>query len=146
MKIVNVEQMHHIEQAADAGGHSYAAMMDMAGRSVAETAHQLILGEPDQNVLVLVGPGNNGGDGLVAARYLLEAGQNVTVYVWKRKTKSDANFGRLKRRRRGVSILWADNDTDWAPPVDAKTTYVDLSGNTISAPTRLTPSPIYIKP
>jgi hydroxyethylthiazole kinase-like uncharacterized protein yjeF len=113
MKIVNVEEMRRIEQAADAGGHSYAAMMDMAGRSVAETAHQLILGEPDQNVLVLIGPGNNGGDGLVAARYLLDAGQNVTVYVWKRKTKSDENFGRLKRRRRGVSILWADNDGDY---------------------------------
>lgn len=113
MKIVNVEQMHLIEQAADAGGHSYAAMMDMAGRSVAETAHQLILGEPDQNVLVLIGPGNNGGDGLVAVRYLLDAGQNVTVYVWKRKTKGDENFGRLKRRRRGVSILWSDNDADY---------------------------------
>ena len=113
MKIVNVEQMHHIEQAADAQGHSYDAMMDMAGRSVAETAQQLILNDPDQNVLVLVGPGNNGGDGLVTARYLLDAGQNVTVYVWKRKTKGDANFGRLKRRRRGVSILWSDNDADY---------------------------------
>ena len=113
MKIVNVEQMRHIEQAADAGGHSYAAMMDMAGRSVAETAHELILGMPDLNVLVLVGPGNNGGDGLVAARYLLEAGQNLSIYVWKRKTKGDENFGRLKRRRRGVSILWSDNDPDY---------------------------------
>jgi hydroxyethylthiazole kinase-like uncharacterized protein yjeF len=113
MKIVNVEQMRRIEQVADAGGHSYAAMMDMAGRSVAETADNLILGDVDQNVLVLVGPGNNGGDGLVAARYLLDAGHNVTVYVWKRAVKGDENFTRLKRRRRGVAILWADNDAGY---------------------------------
>ncbi len=113
MKIVNVEQMRHIEEAADKSGHSYAAMMDMAGRSVAETADQLILGRPDRYVVVLVGPGNNGGDGLVASRYLLEAGQNVSIYVWKRKTKGDENFSRLKRRRRGVTILWADNDADY---------------------------------
>jgi ADP-dependent NAD(P)H-hydrate dehydratase / NAD(P)H-hydrate epimerase len=110
VKIVNVEEMRQIEQATDAGGQSYAAMMDMAGRSVAETAVQLVLSEEGKSVLVLVGPGNNGGDGLVAARYLLEAGQNVCVYVWRRNVKGDENFQRLKRRRRGVSILWANND------------------------------------
>jgi hydroxyethylthiazole kinase-like uncharacterized protein yjeF len=110
VKIVNVEEMRQIEKQTDAGGQSYAAMMDMAGRGVADAATQLILGEPGKSVLVLVGPGNNGGDGLVAARYLLEAGQNVSVYIWRRTAKGDENLQRLKRRRRGVSILWANND------------------------------------
>jgi NAD(P)H-hydrate epimerase len=114
MKIVNVEEMRRIEQAADASGHSYAAMMDMAGRSVAETANNLVLSGPGNSVLVLVGPGNNGGDGLVAARYLLESDHQVTVYIWKRNIKGDENFQRLKRKRRGVSILWSDNDAGYA--------------------------------
>ncbi len=39
-------------------------MMAMAGQSVAGLADTLRLLEPDEHVLVLVGPGNNGGDGL----------------------------------------------------------------------------------
>lgn len=114
MKIVNVDEMRKIEQGTDARGHSYAAMMDMAGQAVATIASGLVLRGPGENVLVLVGPGNNGGDGLVAARYLLDAGHQVTVYIWRRDIKGDENFRRLKRRRRGVAILWADNDPDYA--------------------------------
>ena len=68
MKLVNIEEMRRIEQATDAAGQSYAAMMDMAGRAVSQMATALMVREPGMNVLVLVGPGNNGGDGLVAAR------------------------------------------------------------------------------
>ncbi len=114
MKIVNVETMRQIEQATDGRGHSYAAMMDLAGGAVADVAMALMLREPEAAVLVLVGPGNNGGDGLVAARALLEAGHQITVYIWKRDTKGDANFRSLRRRRRGINILWAENDPDWA--------------------------------
>ena len=57
-----------------------------------------------------MGPGNNGGDGLVAARYLRENDHEVTLYIWKRDTKQDDNFRRLKQRRRGLTILRADND------------------------------------
>jgi NAD(P)H-hydrate epimerase len=114
MKIVNVAEMRRIEQETDAAGHSYGAMMDMAGHAVAGIAEQLALQDAESNVLVLVGPGNNGGDGLVAARYLLDAGHTVTVYVWKRDIKGDDNFRLLKRRRRGIAILWADNDPGFA--------------------------------
>ncbi len=114
MKIVNVDEMRRIEQATDAAGHSYAAMMDMAGQAVASVANGLMLSSTDKNVLVLIGPGNNGGDGLVAARYLRERGHQITVYIWKRDAKGDQNLRWLKQRRRGVAILWADNDRDFA--------------------------------
>ncbi len=114
MKLVNVAEMRELEQVTDARGHSYSAMMAMAGQSVAGLAITLRLLEPDEHVLVLVGPGNNGGDGLVAARALLDAGAEVTVYVWKRDVKGDENFRVLKRRRRRIAILWADNDPGFA--------------------------------
>lgn len=114
MKIVTVEEMRRIEQATDAGGQSYAAMMELAGLAVAGLATALLMVEPNEHVLILVGPGNNGGDGLVAARHLHERGHDVTVYLWKRDIKGDENFRRLKRRRRGLAILWADNDPDYS--------------------------------
>ncbi len=114
MKLVNVEEMRRIEQATDASGHSYAAMMENAGQSVAGVALALRLIQPDENALILVGPGNNGGDGLVAARILRESGCDVTLYIWKRDIKGDENFRRLKRKRRGLAILWADNDSDFS--------------------------------
>jgi hydroxyethylthiazole kinase-like uncharacterized protein yjeF len=114
MKIANTEEMRRLEQATDASGHSYAAMMEAAGSAVGIIADKMILNGIEKNALVLVGPGNNGGDGLVAARFLLEAGHQVTVYVWRRDVRGDENFRRLKRRRRGIAILWADNDQDHA--------------------------------
>lgn len=114
MKLVSVEEMRRIEQAADAAGLSYASMMEQAGQGVANVAMALQLVMPGENVLILVGPGNNGGDGLVAARVLREADYDVTLYIWKRDIKGDENFRQLKRRRRGIAILWADNDKDFA--------------------------------
>ncbi len=114
MKIVNVSQMRQIEQAADARGHSYATMMQLAGNATANLCHILMTSGPEAEVLVLVGPGNNGGDGVVAARALLEQGHPVTLYIWKRDTKADENFRHLRRKRRGVTILYADNDPDFS--------------------------------
>jgi NAD(P)H-hydrate epimerase len=110
MKLVTVQEMRRIEGAADAGGHSYAAMMELAGKAVAEIAFNLGLVGAGERALVLVGPGNNGGDGLVAARYLREMGVEIIVYLWKRDIKGDDNFRKVKQRRRGTTILWADND------------------------------------
>jgi len=110
MKLVSVQEMRRIEQAADAGGHAYATMMELAGQAVADVATALQLAEPGERVLVLVGPGNNGGDGLVAARFLRERDIEITLYIWKRDIKGDDNFRKLKQRRRGTTILWADND------------------------------------
>ena len=114
MKLVNVEEMRRIEQLTDARGQSYAAMMEQAGSSVAMLAMGLQMAHEGNRVLILVGPGNNGGDGLVAAHYLRDMECDVTLYIWKRDIKGDANFSRVKRRRRGMAILWADNDPDFS--------------------------------
>jgi NAD(P)H-hydrate epimerase len=88
-RLVSVAEMQAIEKATDAGGHSYAAMMEIAGNAVGRNIVALCGIVP---VLVLVGPGNNGGDGLVCARYLQRAGAPVVVYLWKRRTDPERDY------------------------------------------------------
>ncbi len=90
MKVVTIEQMRAMEEATDSQGLPYATMMENAGRAVAEWLKQGPVA--GQNVLVLVGPGNNGGDGLVATRYLHQAGASVSVYCGKRDVANDENW------------------------------------------------------
>ncbi len=80
MPILSVAQTRALEAEADALGHSYAQMMAQAGASVAEAIAQRFVVD-GHHVLVLVGPGHNGGDGLVAARRLQERGAAVTAYL-----------------------------------------------------------------
>ncbi len=119
MKVVTTEEMRRIEREADAGGLSYATMMENAGRAVAESCPPFPPnfggergGATDRRILVLIGPGNNGGDGLVAGRYLHDAGAYVTFYIWKRRTEGDENF-RLAAER-DIPTLWAEEDDGFA--------------------------------
>jgi len=99
--------MQAAEKAADASGLSYEQMMENAGRAVAQAinAHFDIAGV---QVLILVGPGNNGGDGLVVARYLSQMGAAVTVYVWQRNIDDDKNWALLEQT--GVAKVWSSDD------------------------------------
>src|SRR5436309_9994620 len=54
-------------------------LMENAGRAVAEAARRHL--QQRSRVLILAGPGNNGGDGLVAARHLTNAGIPVAVLL-----------------------------------------------------------------
>lgn len=85
MKVVTVAEMAEIEKK---GGLSIPEMMENAGRAVAQEIQQR-MPVAGRKILVLVGPGNNGGDGLVAARYLQEAGAQITAYLWNRKAAGD---------------------------------------------------------
>jgi NAD(P)H-hydrate epimerase len=112
MKIVTVDEMRRIEAASDATGHSYATMMEQAGRAVADaiTARRDVQG---LNILVLVGPGNNGGDGLVSARYLAKAGAHVTCYLLKpRDPAQDRNFSRMKELEIATALATEDIGRD----------------------------------
>ncbi len=110
MQILNVAQMRAWEQAADAAGHTYAQMMELAGQGVARALlkrHTL----KGRRALVLVGPGNNGGDGLVTARYLTEAGGNVTAYLSRaRDPQTDAVYQRALERK--VAVVLATDDSE----------------------------------
>jgi hydroxyethylthiazole kinase-like uncharacterized protein yjeF len=74
--ILTAAQMRAAEERAIAAGSSVEELMERAGASVAEAVRRLAMGAP---VLVLCGPGNNGGDGYVAARILKANGVEVHV-------------------------------------------------------------------
>lgn len=75
-ELLNVKQMSAADQMAIEAGTSGLLLMENAGRAVAEHAAALAGTKP---IVVLCGPGNNGGDGYVAARYLQNWGNRVRV-------------------------------------------------------------------
>jgi NAD(P)H-hydrate epimerase len=81
-KVVTAEEMRQIEQECVREGTSLEALMESAGNAVAQTAARTSAGA---KVLILVGPGNNGGDGLIAANVLRQQGYPVVVYSFHRK-------------------------------------------------------------
>lgn len=96
-KVVSVDQMRRIERAADAAGLSYDAMMRKAGAAVADAAVRLVGDPRHKRVLILVGSGNNGGDGLVAGCRLIEAGAAVTAVIVGARPSPDPHAANLER-------------------------------------------------
>ena len=76
LPIVTAAAMRAAEEAVFAAGVPQAELMERAGAAVAREAARFAMGRP---VLVLAGPGNNGGDAWVAARLLRDSGHDVMV-------------------------------------------------------------------
>jgi len=74
--ILTAANMRTVERAAIDAGSSVETLMERAGAALAEAAYRFAGPLPS---LILCGPGNNGGDGYVAARYLAERGVAVRV-------------------------------------------------------------------
>ena len=96
MKIVTAEQMREIDRRAAASGITTDFLMENAGRAVAEAVRHFIDYIAGKTVLALAGPGNNGGDALVAARCLHEWGAIVNVYMLSGRTGEDKNLSLIK--------------------------------------------------
>src|ERR1700723_4440412 len=80
MKILTADEMRTADRVtSERFGISSLELMEHAGRAVA----RFILRELPhcRHIVVLCGKGNNGGDGLVAARHLVEAGCTVSVLI-----------------------------------------------------------------
>src|SRR5882672_6838739 len=102
IELLTPDEMAQCDRLAIAGGVSGIALMEKAGRAVADAVARHPLGT---RVVVVCGPGNNGGDGFIAARVLAERGYPVQVLL----------LG-------GVSTLRGDAAEAalrWARPIDA---------------------------
>jgi hydroxyethylthiazole kinase-like uncharacterized protein yjeF len=107
--ILTADAMRAAEQAAIDGGTSVEELMERAGAALAEAVYRFAGPTP---ALILCGPGNNGGDGYVAARHLAERKMAVRVAAMT-APKSDA-------------AKWARSQ--WTGEVET------LSGETAAAP------------
>ncbi len=79
LELLSTQQMATADRLTIAGGTPGIDLMEEAGRAVADAARQALVARGGRRVLALCGPGNNGGDGFVAARILREQGYDVLV-------------------------------------------------------------------
>lgn len=106
--LLSADEMRAAEAAWFAAGHDSFALMQTAAAKVADRAAERA--PPGGQVLVLAGPGNNGGDGFVAAHLLRERGFAVRVIAPLGAGKGDA--------ARAAAL--------WNGPVDARFAPADL--------------------
>lgn len=82
MKIVSAEEMRGIDRRASQDfGVASLILMENAGIRVVEVAETFLESTPLRRVVIVAGKGNNGGDGLVVARHLLNSGAQVETFL-----------------------------------------------------------------
>ena len=100
LELLTAEEMERADRLAIDGGVTGATLMENAGRAVAEEVARRF---PDQeSVVVLCGPGNNGGDGFVAARHLEERGYKVRLGFDGDEARLPADAAAMAKRYTGT--------------------------------------------
>ena len=79
LEILTTAEMAEADRRAVALGVPSLTLMENAGRAVADEAMKMV--KPGSRIAVVCGPGNNGGDGFVAARYLRRASYDVRCHL-----------------------------------------------------------------
>jgi NAD(P)H-hydrate epimerase len=123
VKLVTAEQMRRIDRLSGEAGVGTDVLMENAGLAVAQESWMVLGTLEERRIVVLAGPGNNGGDGLVAARYLHEWGAGVQVYLLTPRPEDDANYRRLVEAN--VPLACAEDDSGLAT-LDAALAEADL--------------------
>lgn len=115
--------MRALEERAAHEGRPPAMLMEGAGLGVAQEVWITLGAVPERHVVVLVGPGNNGGDGLVAARHLHDWGAHVTVLLLAKRSGDDPNLQQLVER--SVAVISVDDASKAQEAIDSAEVIVD---------------------
>ncbi len=117
MKVLTPDEMRAVDsRAIDEMGMPGLSLMENAGRAVAEWVLDRL---PADLVVILAGRGNNGGDGLVAARYLAENGREVEVYLLRGgKDLTDDCQANLEALPASVEVITIDTGDDLKTAID----------------------------
>lgn len=109
--IFTPEQIREIEKAAVDAGYTVNQMMQDAGREIAARAVSMLDGISSPRITVLVGKGNNGGDGLVAAALLSQMlpDSQIRLYLLDRRDDDPLMQSALEH---GVFAAYAEDDRD----------------------------------
>lgn len=89
------------------GAYSLDQLMELAGQSVSQALWKLQPLEEEKRILIACGPGNNGGDGLVAARHLYHYGYTPTIY-YPKQGKNDL-YKRLIKQLQDLDIAFTQD-------------------------------------
>ncbi len=107
-RALSAEQSRVVEESAVATqGVSLASLMKAAGRAVADEVRSRV---PVGDVVVLCGPGNNGGDGWVAARELQVTGRAVLVLAVRAPDELGELAGHEARAAIAAGVAWSVAD------------------------------------
>jgi len=138
MRAVTSAQIAELDRrATEEYGIPVPRLMEAAGRRVAQAAREL-LGGARGPVVVLVGKGNNGGDGLVAARHLAAAGTAVTALLVAPESEYAGEAGRTlaEAKASGVEVRLAAPEALQEPLGEAALIVDALFGTGFRGPAR----------
>ena len=117
MEIVTGEQMRRIDRRAiDGLGIPSLQLMEAAGRGVATALLRDFPDLSEDGVVLICGKGNNGGDGLVAARHLLERGIKPAVLLLCRasEVRGDVAHNLRLAGERGIQVREVPDLESWS--------------------------------
>ncbi|KAI3320899.1 NAD(P)H-hydrate epimerase [Xylariaceae sp. AK1471] len=97
------------QELMSTGAFSIDQLMELAGLSVSQVVYHVHPPHKGNRILVACGPGNNGGDGLVAARHLRHYGYQPSIYYPKR-SKNDL-YQRLAKQLEDLEVAFVDDFT-----------------------------------
>ncbi|MGI9521904.1 MAG: NAD(P)H-hydrate dehydratase [Hyphomicrobiaceae bacterium] len=97
LTLLTADEMGRADRLAIEAGVPSRTLMENAGIAVADVAAEMV--NYNELIVVLCGPGNNGGDGFVAARHLKERGFNVRLCLY-------GDRARLSGDAKAMAVLW----------------------------------------
>jgi ADP-dependent NAD(P)H-hydrate dehydratase / NAD(P)H-hydrate epimerase len=116
MKALTAAEMREVDRlTTERFGIAGLRLMEAAGKHVADAVLREFAPLLPQRVTVLCGKGNNGGDGLVAARHLKSAGiePRVCLFGDPREMRGDAGANLARWREAGNTILAIESESAW---------------------------------